>query len=97
VLPSSRGRGRTLESLYEDAEVLETVPILALGKEAIQNARPRPASPSYDEMSLEMSKQFNALLTGASSPEQVASTLQNQLANIVEQVEEPQSEVDSIP
>jgi multiple sugar transport system substrate-binding protein len=87
----------TLESLYEDDEVLETVPILALGKEAIQNARPRPASPSYDEMSLEMSKQFNALLTGASSPEEVASTLQNQLANIVEEVEEPQSEVDSIP
>jgi multiple sugar transport system substrate-binding protein len=87
----------TLESLYEDDEVLETVPILALGKEAIQNARPRPASPSYHEMSLEMSEQFNALLRGDSSPEEVASTLQEQLTNIVEQAGEPRSEVDSIP
>jgi multiple sugar transport system substrate-binding protein len=61
----------TLETLYEDDEVLETVPMLVLGREAIQSARPRPASPSYPEMSLEMSEQFNALLRGASSPEQV--------------------------
>jgi multiple sugar transport system substrate-binding protein len=87
----------TLETLYEDDEVLETVPILALGREAIQSARPRPASPSYPEMSLEMGEQFNALLRGVSSPEQVTSTLQAELANIVEQGGEPRSEVESIP
>ena len=87
----------TLEALYRDDEVLETVPILALGREAIQSARPRPSSPSYPEMSLEMSKQFNALLRGVSSPEQVAYTLQTELANIVEQGREPRSEVESIP
>jgi multiple sugar transport system substrate-binding protein len=73
------------------------VPILALGKEAIQNARPRPTSPSYHEMSLEMSEQFNALLRGDSSPEEVASTLQEQLTNIVGQAGESRSDVDSIP
>lgn len=87
----------TLETLYEDDEVLETMPILALGREAIQSARPRPASPSYPEMSLEMSEQFNALLRGAASPEQVISTLQTELANIVEQGAETRSEVESIP
>ena len=87
----------TLQTLYEDDEVLETVPILALGREAIQSARPRPASPSYPEMSLEMSEQFNALLRGAASPEQVTSTLQTELANIVEQGGEPRLEVDSVP
>jgi len=87
----------TLETLYEDDEVLETVPIIALGREAIQSARPRPASPSYPEMSLEMGAQFNALLRGVSSPEQVTSSLQAELANIVEQGGEPRSEVDSIP
>jgi multiple sugar transport system substrate-binding protein len=35
----------TLETLYEDDEVLETVPMLVLGREAIQSARPRPALP----------------------------------------------------
>ncbi len=87
----------TLETLYEDDEVLETMPILALGREAIQSARPRPASPSYPEMSLEMGAQFNALLRGVSSPEQVTSTLQAKLANIVEQGGEARSEVESIP
>jgi len=87
----------TLETLYEDDEVLETVPILALGKEAIQSARPRPASPSYPEMSLEMSEQFNALLRGVSSPEQVTATLQTELANIVEQGGEARPEAESIP
>ncbi len=87
----------TLETLYEDDEVLETVPILALGREAIQSARPRPASPSYPEMSHKMSQQFNALLRGAASPEQVTSTLQRELANIVEQGAETRSEVESIP
>jgi hypothetical protein len=48
-------------------------------------------------MSLEMSEQFNALLRGASSPEQVASTLQAELANMVEQGGEARSEIDSIP
>ncbi|MCA1717720.1 MAG: ABC transporter substrate-binding protein [Actinobacteria bacterium] len=87
----------TLETLYEDDEVLETVPILALGREAIQSARPRPSSPSYPEMSLKMSEQFNALVRGVSSPEQVTSTLQAEIANIVEQGGEPRSEVESIP
>ena len=87
----------TLKALYEDDEVLATVPILALGKEAIQSARPRPDSPSYPKMSLEMSEQFNALLRGDASPEQAMSTLQTELANIVEQGAEPRSEVDSIP
>jgi len=87
----------TLETLYEDDEVLETVPILALGREAIQSARPRPASPYYPEMSLEMSEQFNALLRGIASPEQIMSMLQTELTNIVEQRAELQSEVDSIP
>ena len=48
-------------------------------------------------MSLEMSEQFNALLRGVTSPEQVMSSLQAGLANIVEQGGEPRSEVESIP
>ncbi len=87
----------TLKALYEDDEVLEAMPILALGREAIQSARPRPSSPSYPEMSLAMSEQFNALLRGVSSPEQVRTTLQTELAKIVEQGGEPRTETESIP
>ncbi|MDP8950358.1 MAG: hypothetical protein M3N00_09000 [Actinomycetota bacterium] len=37
--------------LYEDDEVLEKVPVAALGKELLENTRPRPVSPYYSDMS----------------------------------------------
>ena len=73
-------------SLYEDQEVLEKVPVARLGKEAIiDNATPRPVSPYYSDISLELAEQFNAALGGEVSPEQAAKTLQNNLQSIVEE------------
>jgi multiple sugar transport system substrate-binding protein len=72
-----------LKQLYEDERVLEEVPVMALGKEAIQNARPRPVSPYYSDMSLEMAKQFNAVLKGETSPEAALRTLETELQNVV--------------
>ena len=73
-------------SLYEDQEVLSKVPVAKLGKEAIiENSTPRPVSPYYSDMSLELSEQFNAALKGDTSPQQAVSTLQSQLQEIVEQ------------
>ena len=75
----------TLTTLYEDRELLYEAPILALCKEALQNARPRPRSPYYSEMSRTMAGQFNRVLAGATSPEGAVETLQSELQNIVEQ------------
>jgi multiple sugar transport system substrate-binding protein len=76
-------------SLYEDPEVLEKVPVAKLGKEAIiGNSTPRPVSPFYSDMSLELAKQYNAALAGEVSPEQAVQTLQDQLQQIVEQGQE---------
>jgi multiple sugar transport system substrate-binding protein len=77
----------TYKSLYDDQEVLNNVPVVALAKEAAQNAKPRPVSPYYSDMSLEMAEQFNSSLKGDVSPEQAVKTLQSQLQNIVEQGE----------
>ncbi len=77
----------TYKSLYDDQEILNNVPVVALAKEAAQNAKPRPVSPYYSDMSLEMAEQFNASLKGDISPEQAVKTLQNQLQNIVEQAQ----------
>jgi multiple sugar transport system substrate-binding protein len=75
-------------SLYEDQEVLEKVPVARLGKEAIiDNATPRPVSPVYSDMSLEMAEQFNATLAGEVSPEQAVQTLQNDLQQIAEEAQ----------
>src|SRR5918998_241404 len=74
------------ESLYQDQEVLEKVPVAQLGKEAIiGNSEPRPVSPYYSDMSLKLAEQFNASLGGDVSPEQAVNTLQSELEQIVEQ------------
>ena len=74
----------TRTSLYTDAEIKETVPVVALGEEALKNANPRPVSPYYSDMSLEMQEQFNASLKGEVSPEEAVKSLQESLTEIVE-------------
>jgi multiple sugar transport system substrate-binding protein len=73
-------------SLYEDQEVLQKVPVARLGKEAIiENSTPRPVSPFYSDMSLQLAEQYNAALAGDVSPEQAVRTLQSELQEIVQQ------------
>jgi multiple sugar transport system substrate-binding protein len=74
----------TLQALYEDGEIVEKVPVIALGEEAIKNARPRPLSPYYSDMSLVMAEQFNACVKGAKSPQEAAGTLDRELQEIVD-------------
>jgi trehalose/maltose transport system substrate-binding protein len=78
----------TLTELYDDPEIQESVPVVALAKEALQHTRPRPVSPYYSDMSLEMAEQFNASLTGEVTPEQAAQTLQRDLERFIEQGQE---------
>ena len=75
----------TLKSLYEDQELLEEVPVASLGRESLENSRPRPVSPYYSDMSLEMAEQFNAALKGEVTVEQALETLQRDLQSIVDQ------------
>jgi multiple sugar transport system substrate-binding protein len=75
----------TRRSLYEDQEILDEVPIVRLGQEALERTSPRPVSPYYSDMSLQMAEQFNRCLKGEVSPQEAVQTLQEQLSNIVEQ------------
>jgi multiple sugar transport system substrate-binding protein len=76
-----------LKSLYEDHRILEAMPVLFPGKEALENARPRPASPRYWEMSSAMARQFHSILTGTAPPEEAVETLQSELQQIIERGE----------
>ncbi len=78
-------RLHTLKSLYEDEELLDKVPVASLGRESLENSRPRPVSPYYSDMSLEMAEQFNAALKGEVPVEEVLETLQGELQSIVDQ------------
>jgi multiple sugar transport system substrate-binding protein len=73
----------TRSDLLTDPEI-EKIPVVSQGRPAIEHTHPRPVSPYYSDMSLEMSEQFNSCLKGDVSPEQAVKTLQANLERIVE-------------
>jgi multiple sugar transport system substrate-binding protein len=75
----------TRTALYSDPEIREKVPVVPLAQEALQHTRPRPVSPYYSDMSLEMREQFNASLSGDISPEEAARTLKEQLERFIKE------------
>jgi multiple sugar transport system substrate-binding protein len=74
----------TRTSLYEDAEIVEKMPAVALGKDAILNTTTPPVSPYYSDMSLAMAAQFNANILGDVTPEEAVETLEQELTSIIE-------------
>lgn len=74
----------TRTELYDDQEIIEAVPVIELGREALERARSRPVSPFYSDMSLRIAEQWSAITTGNTDPQQAVQTLQNQLQEIVE-------------
>ena len=77
------------KALYDDPEVLNNAPVARLGKEAIiGNSTPRPVSPYYSDVSLELAEWFNTSLSGDASPEQAVATLQTNLQQIIDQGEQ---------
>ena len=75
----------TPQALYEDEEIKKKVPVAALGKAALENARPRPISPYYSDMSLVMAEYFNEALKGSTPVDQALRGMQGELQTIVEQ------------
>ena len=75
----------TLTELYRDREIRENVPTVALGEAAIKSARPRPVSPFYSDMSLEMQQEFSEALNGDKTSAAAVGTLQQELSKIMEQ------------
>lgn len=74
-----------LQDLLEDQEIIGAVPVVDVGRQAIQNTRPRPVSPYYSDMSLAMAATFTETLSGDAPAEQAAQELQTELEEIVAQ------------
>lgn len=75
----------TLRALYDDPEVVGSHPVLDLGREAIQNTRPRPASPFYSKMSPRIADAFSSALRGARTGEEATQQLAKDLRLILRQ------------
>jgi multiple sugar transport system substrate-binding protein len=87
-LASDGGLRPTRKALYEDPDVTKSLPGIELQKEILfNNAKSRPITEYYGDMSLELAEQFNNVLTGDTSPQQAVESLQKELTSIMEQTE----------
>lgn len=74
----------TLGELYEDQEILDSVPVIELGRDIVRdNARTRPVTPYYSEISAALAATFNENLRGETEPEEAVESLQSELENII--------------
>lgn len=73
----------TLRSLYEDEELTRELPIMTLGREAIERARTRPLSPYYMQMSPRIAQTFQRVLSGQLSGRDAVRRLESELREIL--------------
>jgi multiple sugar transport system substrate-binding protein len=73
-----------LKYLYEDREILDSVPVAGIAGDALERARTRPVSPFYSDVSLAMQKQFSESLKGTVTPEEAAQNLQQEISSRID-------------
>jgi multiple sugar transport system substrate-binding protein len=73
----------TLKSVYTDAEVLAKEPLFGKLTDVLQNAKPRPVSPVYTDLSNAIQSNIYQALKKQMSPSAALSALQSALQKIV--------------
>lgn len=73
----------TLKALYEDPQITDAVPVVAIGGEAVQHARNRPESPLYGAMSPRIARAFGQVLKGQASGAEAVANLQRELRTLL--------------
>lgn len=73
----------TLESIYDDADVLKANPFFTKLKPVFQTAQPRPVTPKYPDVTLAIQQQVHGALLKQATPADAMSALATQLQSIV--------------
>jgi multiple sugar transport system substrate-binding protein len=73
----------TLQSVYDDAEIVAEVPMVKHLKPIFLDALPRPFSPVYSDMSAAIQLHVHQALTRQTSPAEALSALQADLQTII--------------
>jgi multiple sugar transport system substrate-binding protein len=68
-----------LNSVYDDASVKKALPFAAELKQAVAQAKPRPVSPVYPQISQAIYKNVNAALSGQMSPQDALKKADSQI------------------
>ncbi len=69
----------TIASVYDDPEVQKAIPFASELKEAVAQAKVRPVSPVYPQISQAIYKNVNEALAGRVSPEHALKTAQSEI------------------
>ena len=73
-----------LRALYDDANLVKEVPVMALGNEVLTSKlHARPISPFYSEVSKKVARAFNQTLKGKLTGAEAAQRLDKELRAIV--------------
>ncbi len=73
-----------LDALYDDAALIEEVPLVALGRQVFETQlHTRPMSPFYSEVSASIASAFNRTLQGELTGSEAARLLEDELRAIV--------------
>jgi multiple sugar transport system substrate-binding protein len=83
ALALSQVRFATLQSVYDDSEIVAEVPLVKHLKPIFLDALPRPLSPVYSDMSGAIQQHVHQALTGQTSPADALRALQSDLETIV--------------
>jgi multiple sugar transport system substrate-binding protein len=73
------GQPPTLASVYTDPQVAKTLPLAKQLSQAVANAKSRPASPVYPQISQAIYNNVNAALAGRVSPKAALAAAQKQI------------------
>ena len=73
----------TLKSIYTDPDVLTAVPFFGKIQPVLQNAKPRPVSPFYPDITDAIQRHVHDALIKQTGPQQALSQLQSALQTIV--------------
>ena len=79
ILASEFSLPPAIASVYDDAEVKKALPFAAELKQAISQAKSRPVSPVYPQISAAIYKNVNEALAGSVTPEEALKTAQTQM------------------
>jgi multiple sugar transport system substrate-binding protein len=69
--------------MYGDPDVLEAMPWLDSALPVVEGARARPVSPRYNEISEIIRTTFNAVMAGATTPEDAATQMESRLQRVL--------------
>lgn len=71
-----------LSSIYDDESLIDEFPYLPALKESLENAKPRPVSPSYDSLSKAVQDNAYAAITGGKSVDDATKDMESAIANV---------------